>query len=51
MAHSSEYRAKSIAFKEDGHTFSDLPADTSLPSPKASGGEKFGNYIHNLHYL
>jgi transposase len=24
MAHSSEYRAKAIAFKEDGHTFSEL---------------------------
>jgi len=24
MAHSSEYRAKAIAFKEDGHTFTEL---------------------------
>jgi transposase len=24
MAHSSEFRAKAIAFKEDGHTFHDL---------------------------
>jgi len=24
MAHSSEYRAKAIAFKEDGHTFPEL---------------------------